>query len=1149
MNYQKKYPNFTKVSLISIVVAMMMCIGLSAQVMADPVQVQVVDVDDASTIVAGQDSDVDIYVRLDNVEEYNDPGLDPENPDPTIQGIQFVFTYPSDVLEIYYTEEEVQGEMKYIPDVTVLDVTDGSGNLLPWPVYAGFVDNVLGNPVKIGLAMNPVDAGWVEWNDSFYDSDDDIPWPPDPDNPWPVNPDEIFYLMASGKIVVISAHVKADAVPGNYPDSLTLGEIQQEEVPVEAIVSLAILNEAENDPIPYDKVPGTLCVGVCDVVITNVDAECADNDVTISWDTEDSEGNPLETDYNVVYYGTNCEDPEYEEDATAGTHHEATLSGLSDGTYYYKVVSDCAVDDNDGVCYEFTLPCALCPFPEPVHTPTTVFFWGTAKIAGADAEVGDCVAAFAPGVETSDGVVGRVEVTQTGQYYPPSLKVYGNDATTGEKDGADPNDPITFKIWDKSENKIYCAVALGPDDAIFAGETRNVNLDTISAPTLKVVSAGDKVVSLEWSSVADATGYNVYRSTTSGDSYDLVDSVSDTSYQDGTVVNCTTYYYVVTVLVGDCESPYSNEVSVEPPFYYLTTPTVCFFHGTVKIEGVDAAVGDKVAAFAKDDDGNDLCIGAYKLTEAGQYGPLKGYGDDGTTDEKDGADPGEIISFKIWNAGEDLIFDTINLGPCDGEWQNGETCEANLDTAPEIIPLNERWNLMSFRTNKCFYQGAPPTDVPAGVEMVDVVNDLGFADMVEWFDSIISPNNAGADPVWRRVTSFDKDGAHLLDRELTFINDLTYMCTGYGYWVKVEEGTGGAELEFRGPRIAADATLELQSRWNLIGYLPSYVIYDSATEPTVEFSTPPDPPEFAKVSVPLVDFALASLKDGANYMFRRLTSFDINGAHLYDTELTFISDLNYMGLGYGYWMKIYDDYTTADLNYPATPPTPGAPALASNIASPVASYTKGKVIPTNTSVFLYGNVTVDGRAAKVGDAVSVYDADGVLAGEFVITKEGMYGAVPVYGDDVTSKQDEGASSGDQLFFRVNGQPAEIIGSGSAVWTSDKDVLRVDLFVKTRIIPTHSRLLQNYPNPFNPETWIPYQLKESANATIRIYSVSGRLVKSLSLGRKEAGEYLSKQSAAYWDGTNDTGELVTSGVYFYELRAGDFKSVRKMVILK
>ena len=100
-----------------------------------------------------------------------------------------------------------------------------------------------------------------------------------------------------------------------------------------------------------------------------------------------------------------------------------------------------------------------------------------------------------------------------------------------------------------------------------------------------------------------------------------------------------------------------------------------------------------------------------------------------------------------------------------------------------------------------------------------------------------------------------------------------------------------------------------------------------------------------------------------------------------------------------------------------------------------------------------------------------------------------------------------------------------------------------------LTPKETVLLPNYPNPFNPETWIPYQLAETADVTIRIYATSGELVRTLVLGNRSAGVYQSRSRSAYWDGKNEIGEPVASGMYFYTLYAGRFTATRRMVIRK
>ena len=102
------------------------------------------------------------------------------------------------------------------------------------------------------------------------------------------------------------------------------------------------------------------------------------------------------------------------------------------------------------------------------------------------------------------------------------------------------------------------------------------------------------------------------------------------------------------------------------------------------------------------------------------------------------------------------------------------------------------------------------------------------------------------------------------------------------------------------------------------------------------------------------------------------------------------------------------------------------------------------------------------------------------------------------------------------------------------------------------VQVKSNVLQNYPNPFNPECWIPFELSERARVVIKIYSITGQLIRTLELGEKDAGCYLEKDgnhAAAHWDGHNEDGEEVSIGVYFYRLEAGGQVSTRKMVVLK
>ena len=131
-----------------------------------------------------------------------------------------------------------------------------------------------------------------------------------------------------------------------------------------------------------------------------------------------------------------------------------------------------------------------------------------------------------------------------------------------------------------------------------------------------------------------------------------------------------------------------------------------------------------------------------------------------------------------------------------------------------------------------------------------------------------------------------------------------------------------------------------------------------------------------------------------------------------------------------------------------------------------------------------------------------------------------------------------------------------VDGGSAYIFHTEEDLNAPLSVEPSLLMTtalglvkRNALFQNFPNPFNPETWIPYALAHDASVNIRIYDIQGQLVRQMGLGQQPAGSYLSREDAAYWDGKDQLGEAVSSGVYFYTLKADKFQATRRMVILK
>ena len=141
--------------------------------------------------------------------------------------------------------------------------------------------------------------------------------------------------------------------------------------------------------------------------------------------------------------------------------------------------------------------------------------------------------------------------------------------------------------------------------------------------------------------------------------------------------------------------------------------------------------------------------------------------------------------------------------------------------------------------------------------------------------------------------------------------------------------------------------------------------------------------------------------------------------------------------------------------------------------------------------------------------------------------------------------------GDVIEVRVTGPGGNVESDAFTSIVTPEDLANAVLSIRLDSIgqPKLTQLLQNFPNPFNPETWIPYQLEKAADVTLQIYDTSGGIVRTLDLGFKQQGFYMTRSTAAYWDGRNNIGEQVASGVYFYSLNTPDFSGTRKMLILK
>jgi len=168
-------------------------------------------------------------------------------------------------------------------------------------------------------------------------------------------------------------------------------------------------------------------------------------------------------------------------------------------------------------------------------------------------------------------------------------------------------------------------------------------------------------------------------------------------------------------------------------------------------------------------------------------------------------------------------------------------------------------------------------------------------------------------------------------------------------------------------------------------------------------------------------------------------------------------------------------------------------------------------------------------------------------------------------------KDDGNGNLTVLFFRLSKAPITP-GEGSilslpVVTTSNFDKEKLQLYLKEAILadteavvipvekgevilPKSFSLSQNYPNPFNPNTTIRFEIgvdggnQAAVNTTLKVYNILGQIVKTLINEPKLPGIYYLT-----WDGKNEQGEKVSSGLYFYQLRSGNYSETKKMVLLK
>jgi len=332
-----------------------------------------------------------------------------------------------------------------------------------------------------------------------------------------------------------------------------------------------------------------------------------------------------------------------------------------------------------------------------------------------------------------------------------------------------------------------------------------------------------------------------------------------------------------------------------------------------------------------------------------------------------------------------------------------------------------------------------------------------------------------------------------------YANDLTALDPYHGYWMKSSQSTS-FDLSISGYTVPVDTPIPLYTGWNLVGYLP--------------------------ISSDALDHAIASLGNACVYVM----GFD-NGVKTWDRNRpSFVNDLYSLKPSYGYWLKLTEDtsliYPTSDYQS----------SLGRKQAS---SFEYSGELKVNVTPY-WSDIWAESSNFEPGHTIKVLDKDGVLCGLGMVADGGSF-LIHVYGDDPKTSLDEGAKEG---------EPVEVffddfkVSLGSAINFIEKNstkILTTD--VKQSSLPVTYELSQNYPNPFNPYTLIHYALPKPGFVQIVIYNLKGQQVKTLVNTKSEAG-----YNTVVWDGCDDSGHKVPSGVYLYKMVAEKSKIINKKMLL-
>ena len=331
-------------------------------------------------------------------------------------------------------------------------------------------------------------------------------------------------------------------------------------------------------------------------------------------------------------------------------------------------------------------------------------------------------------------------------------------------------------------------------------------------------------------------------------------------------------------------------------------------------------------------------------------------------------------------------------------------------------------------------------------------------------------------------------------------NDIGELDISEGFKVYLSEPD---TITTSGLPVASTTPIPLEKGWNFLSYLPMR------------------PMDASMAFASAADNLVVALRDDGKAYFPRYG----------------LNDMGYLYPGKGY--KLY--LAAADtLVYPSVAVGKSLAVHERQVAAP--QYFADKIGTGDAHCILINSA--EGLAR--GDEIAVVTQDDQLVGSVVW--EGQAVSLPAWKDDERTPEKDGWQPGDRLRFQVWDRAADRVTEPEASYVEGTDspgempvtVVRLS----ARSLPREYALSQNHPNPFNPSTTIRYALPENGKVTLSIYNMVGQKIQTLVDSWQQAGAYV-----AHWNGKDESGREVGSGIYLCRMESGAFTRVNKMVLLK